>query len=120
MQKYSNIQFEDPMFLAEFEEILETGNNEILFEVVEKISNGTPLHEIIENLIQQAKLDGYQVDKRLSDVFFVLSELLNLSKEYRDLTLDTSILLSEDAESRTDINFDPEILFYKIKSTTAE
>lgn len=75
------------------------------------MKNNFSLEEQITKLYEQAKNDGFATNLELSDEFFKLSELRDISKKERDFVLDMSVYLGDDEESRG-YDFNPEEFIY--------
>ncbi len=75
------------------------------------MENKVSLAKQITKLYNQAKSKDFATDLELSDAFFKLSELKDISKKERDFVLDMSVYLGDDEESRG-YNFNPEEFIY--------
>jgi len=75
------------------------------------MKNHVSLKEQITKLYERAKKDDFATNLELSDEFFKLLELKNISQKERDFVLDMSVYLGDDEESRG-YDFNPEQFIY--------
>jgi hypothetical protein len=93
--------FSDEFFVEDIIEMLK--NNETTpytKEIIEEILTGASAKDLLEKLFIKSKAEKFSVDIPLSDCFFLVSELTEITIPQRDFALDMSIHLSEESDSR--------------------
>lgn len=111
LQKY----FSDDFYISDVEEMLtrdevDSSTKDLIYDILGGVSPAI----LFAKLFSASKKEGFEMNIPLSDCFFMLSELTNISDLQRDFALNMSTHLALDSDSRDPL-FNAEYEYSHIK-----